>query len=475
MTSLQQHKWLSVITSIFLVFGVIFYTGVIPSYAADTNVSEQKVEDTSLTDAGSIQNIKNNISYGPIDFEAYMTEALKLAAPDSTTTGKEINIEQDTRDSRRLNSLLASNWLITRMVLFGISNIDSAAEKLAQGTHITQTYDALVPTAEETLMGTKYSGIDQYSEAIATRNTLAAEKEMLEKNKEAAALIKELSGKSGIQAGDTIYDRVSMIGIFLLACTFMLRLVGVMWRVFIGANRETESPMQMLLECVIKFIVFLAIIHFLKWGIVGLMMFSELVKNVIISATGTNGGSGELMANLQTLISAKNKLVAGAEPSVFQMLRDFSKWIAYVVCYIFYLITSAIITVMIVLGDVMMGVSAALGPLMVALAMVKGFEGWMDNFIRNIVQYALYMPIAAIYSVTMVMIFALVPDIGLITYIAISWAFFLGAIYIPNLAEAMSGSALAALAVGFVGKITTAALTASKMPIASLMKKIGGK
>ena len=118
-----------------------------------------------------------------------------------------------------------------------------------------------------------------------------------------------------------------------------------------------------------------------------------------------------------------------------------------------------------------MGISAAVGPLVIALAMIKGFEGWMDNYIRSVVTFSLYMPIAGIYAVAMCMIYALVPDMGFLTYITISWAFLLGAMKIPNLAEALSGTALATMLTSFAGKVVSAAMLAARLPFSRMLGK----
>ena len=469
-----------------------------PLYAdeniSDTSRSEQDVS-KEVTEKGLMQNITID-SFGALDAEKYMAEALRMSVPDSTAAGKDIRIESDSREAKMFNALLANNWVITRTVVFGMDGLDRAALNLSKGTHVAQKFDWDNQTKIQAASGTgktsaaTYTGdIDPKYDQIVT----SAEKQALERNKAIADDLLKIAAMPGIAKGNSIYDRVSLVAIFMLSFTLLLRLAGTTWSLFLGTNKQHESPGILYMQCFGKFIVFLAYILLLKYGVAALMMLSEIVRNVIIQATSATGasGNGDLAEQLQTLITTRNILAAGEDEPILisdsgvipKMAGLFAsiftegigntigQLIAWCLSRIFFWLTSVFITVMVILGDVMLAISAAIGPLVFAVAMIKGFEGWMDNYIRSIITFSLYMPIAGIYAVTMCIIYALVPDMGFLAYVTISWAFLLGAMKIPNLAEALSGTALATMATAFIGKLVSAAMMAARLPMGKLIGK----
>lgn len=455
---------ISLITAITLTFAQP--NGISIVHASETDRSEQEAP-AELTSEGTRALIQEGKTYGPIDAEAYMSAMLGMSAPDSSAVGKDKVIEGTSRESKMFNSLVANNWIITRTVLFGMSHLDSAADLLEKGEYITQKYDFENEMKMSAATGTKTDGTAKLSSPNSgVRNLSASEAYVLNQNKQIASNIRELASKPGIGAGNSIYDRTSILALALLAFTFALRLGGTVWTLFLGSNRNNESPGILFMGCVFRFMLCAALILFLKWAIAGLMMFSELVRNVIIATSSGGGGVGNLSEQLQTLLTTRNLLTAGEEPSLFNinLLNQLGQLLAWCVSRVFFWLTGTIITVMVILGDVMMAITAAIGPFVIAISMIKGFEGWLDNFIRSSVQFSFYLPIAGIYMVTMCIILALVPDIGFLTYMAISWAFLLGAMKIPNLAEALSGTALATMMTAFVGKLVTSAILAARLP-----------
>lgn len=478
-----------------LVVGLLVFS-VCPSYADEsagggTSRTEQEVSE-EMTEKGFAR--KSFKDFTAVDVKTYMEEMSKMSVPDATAKGKDLRIENNSREAKMFNALLANNWMITRTVVFGMSGLSEAADLLEKADHIKKNFDINQQMKMQAATGTKTEGEQQIptQQLNSQRPTSSEEAYMNLQNKEVVVKsLREIAQMPGINAGNSIYDRVSMIAIFLLCFTFLARIAGTTWSLYIGSNRQHESPGILYMECFAKFVVFVAYIYVLKYGIAALMLLSEMIRNAIICATSASGSSGvgDLSEQLQTLITSRNMLVSGDYPlvesdgkldlmlnSITEVLTNgignaIGKFIAWCVSRFYFWLTSIFITVMVILGDVMLAISAAVGPLVIALAMIKGFEGWMDNYIRSVVTFSLYMPIAGIYAVAMCMIYALVPDMGFLTYITISWAFLLGAMKIPNLAEALSGTALATMLTSFAGKVVSAAMLAARLPFSRMLGK----
>lgn len=388
--------------------------------------------------------------YGPVDINAHMRKMLDLAAS-SGTGGQNAELETNTRVSKMFATLLANDWLITRTVIFGFTGFDQAIATLKNTDALKQEIKdkemAAIAAAAGTITDTQMTHIR--GDMIFTTENKKKQFMIVDSAEKIAGKLEELSKMPGFSSSNTIFMRVSYLSFFLLFLTFGIRLANGLFKSLTG--RDEREQMSDVLEAVFRLILFVIYIFMLKWGIMGLLLFSEMLRNVILGISTTNTSS-DLAQNLHLMSNLKGQMM-GMDPNV--SFTDFAVYgaanvMSSITSYICYLVTGAIIFTMVLLGDVMMAITAVTGPLILAVSMIKGFEGWAENFLQSAFTFSLYMPIAGLYMLTMVMIHAIVPNISFIAYLTISYAFFFGAKNIPNLAEGMSGAAFATTATAAV-------------------------
>ena len=389
--------------------------------------------------------------YGPVDLTQHMQELLTLVEP-SGTTGVNAELENNSRVTKMFATLLSNNWLITRTVVFGFSGFDGAVNMLRNTDvlkkSIEESENKAIAAGAGSINDTQMTHIR--SDMVFSTQNQKKQYMILSQAEGIADGLEELSKMPGFSSNNTIFMRVSYISFFILFLTFMIRIANALFKSLTG--RDERSQLSDMLEAVFKLILFIIYIFMLKWGIMGLLLFSEMLRNVILGISTVNT-SGELAESLHLMSNLKGQMM-DMDPSVTildMVMYDTSGVITSITSYICYLITGAIIFTMVLLGDVMMAITAVTGPLILAIAMIKGFEGWAENWITSAFTFSLYMPIAGLYMLTMAMIHSIVPNVSFVAYLTISYAFFFGAKHIPNLAEGMSGAAFATLATASVG------------------------
>lgn len=389
--------------------------------------------------------------YGPVDINAHMQKMLLLVPP-SGVAGQNAELEANTRVMKMFSTLMANDWLITRTVLFGFTGFDQAITTLrntdALKEEIKQAELTAVAAGAGTIADTQKTHIR--GDMIYATENQKKQYLIVQGAEKIADKLEELSKMPGFSSTNTIFMRVSYIGFFVLFLTFGIRLGSGLFKGLTGRDERTQ--LSDVLESVFKLILYIFYIYMLKWGIMGLLLFSEMLRNVILGISTTNT-SADLAESLHLMSNLKGQMM-GMDPNltiVDYALYGGSYVMSAITSYICYVITGAIIFTMVLLGDVMMAITAVTGPLILAVSMIKGFEGWAENWVQSAFTFALYMPIAGLYMLTMAMIHAIIPNISFVAYLTISYAFFFGAKHIPNLAEGMSGAAFATVATAAVG------------------------
>lgn len=391
--------------------------------------------------------------YGPVDIHQHVRETLDLVGT-SNAAGTNAELETNTRVMKMFSTLMANNWLITRSVVFGFTGFDQAISLLQNTDALQKEIELRDKTAAAAASGainsTQQSHIKEEIGYVSPNQQ--KQNYILVNSKKIASELSELSKMPGFSSTNTLFMRVSYMSFFILFLTFSLRLANSLFKGLTG--RDEKAQLSEAFEAIFRLILFIIYIYMLKWAIMGLLLFSEMLRNVILGISTVNTSS-ELAQDLHMMSALKGQLVL-MDPNVTWLSviqYGTGKIVSSIMSYICYVITGAIIFTMVLLGDVMMAITAITGPMVLAISMIKGFEGWAENFVTSAFQFSLYMPIAGLYMLTMAMIHAIVPNISFIAYLTISYAFFFGATKIPNLSEAMSGAAFASMATAAAGQM----------------------
>lgn len=436
-------------------------TGKGASDAASRSVSEE------YTPEGRSKLIAAGDAYGPVDLSRHIDESLKLVNRGEDSVGKDKTVEEDSRAAEMYGSLIANNWMITRALVWGFTGLDEAADRLSDAEELKTALAEKDELRRRSAAGTNLTpaGLHGSFEETGYSSELASaeSKRILEENQKRAELAASLSEMSGVKSGDSIYDRIVIVAYMTVVFTFLIRLAQTLWSGFTGTEQHLSAALA---GCILKFIVCLLCIVSIKWAVAVLLTFSELIRNIILSIN-SGGADEDVIKQMQALGTARS-MIASASASGGSVFID---GLNAAMNRLLYLLSSAIVYVMVLLGDVMMGATACMAPLFVAVSMVKSFERWNDHVVVSIVQFALYLPIAAIYMQAMCIVYAVSPDMGFLAYLTIGFAFLLGATKIPNLAESMSGAASMALVAGFLSRLVKWSL----FSLASPVKKIIGK
>lgn len=391
--------------------------------------------------------------YGPVDINRHVRETLDLVGTD-TAAGENAELETNTRVMKMFSTLMANNWLITRSVVFGFTGFDQAVGLLQNTDALQKEIELRDKTAAAAASGaisnTQQSHIKQEIGYVDPNQR--KQNYIIANSKNIASELSKLSKMPGFSSDNTLFMRVSYMSFLILFLTFALRLANSLFKGLTG--RDEKAQISEAFEAVFRLILFVIYIYMLKWGIMGLLLFSEMLRNVILGISTVNTSS-QLAHDLHLMSLLKGQLVQ-MDPNVTLlslMQYGAGRAVSSVMSYICYVITGAIIFTMVLLGDVMMAITAITGPMVLAISMIKGFERWAENFVTSAFQFSLYMPIAGLYMLTMAMIHAIVPNISFIAYLTISYAFFFGAKKIPNLSEALSGAAFASMSTAAVGQM----------------------
>lgn len=457
---------------ILLLFFVLLLSP-LPASAADedSDLTDTEVSEELTTTGRTKLDIKE--AYGAVDLQAHIADILKLSVPGKQSSTKNAGIEADSRTAKMFASLMSNSWQITRVLVFGLTGLDETVNLLANDESLKQEL-ARRTQLQKLEMGGKWGGPNRdglnvepidYEFGGLDHKTM----QVIKDRKNIVEGINELKGIPGFTSNNSVYDRVARLSILLLTLFLAIRMINLIFNRILGVAQE-QSVAEELFECFLRYIIFIAFVLLVKWGIVALMMFSDMTRNVIIGAS-TNGGIEQIAEHMSTMTRVRGtlaKMGAGESLSIVNMANtgfDLTSMIRSSVSYLCYVMTGSIVYVMVILGDIMMGISAVLAPLILSISMIKAFSGWANNLFTSLVKYSLYLPIAAIYMLTMCMIQLLSPTTGFFSFFIISIAFLFGATKIPALADALSGAAGVALISGFLGKVVSYQLMAAKRGI----------
>lgn len=137
----------------------------------------------------------------------------------------------------------------------------------------------------------------------------------------------------------------------------------------------------------------------------------------------------------------------GKDQSLWKKLTSGLKYFGtYIISSIATALANAILTVLIVLADVMMAITLALGPLVIALSFIPQFENFLQQWIKGYVTFLFYQPLASIFQILNIVMMAVTLDSGFTPYLILCFCFIGACLKIPNIADGLSTSAVMSVA-----------------------------
>lgn len=369
---------------------------------------------------------------------AEVTEAMQaqLDALKAETEGEEIQYTDSVLDRNSLSYLLENRWLMTRMVLHGI-NLDGfqqAIQEVQKQTEISKEIDAYsmnqltsagvrgINVADELA---SYNATDRYTETV-------------------VEIHESLSDIPGVALGNTIFDRTRALGYLILMIGIMARLVFTAYKILTHQDVRSFETISTL----VKSMILLLVIAYLRPIIVAGLDLSDAAAAAI-----SGGDPSAIMKSAQDLLRVRSDIAAIGDGKVgilsLPSVRDIIGFVAYK-------IAAAVIYVLLILADVMMAITAAIGPIVMGISTVPAFERYISQWIRSFITFLFYGPLAVVYCILLVGIMAMGIDSSFLTFLVICIAYIIGATKVPSMAESMSGVALAGMAMGMAAIPATA-------------------
>lgn len=370
-----------------------------------------------------------------------------------------------------LEGVMSNQWIVTRSVVNGFGNIDGVigfikSDDVRRATVVDSIIsyymqknsawrdlgDNKVERNAEGLRRLVNEASVEYWEAHS--HSLDAQNEFTEQ----LTTLKN-AGFFGGGAG-SIMDKTMMIGAYLLGISLMARL---MYMAYESIVKETPQPLAWF-RVFFKFALFFLLIMFMKNMIMFGISMSDNVRNLISnSAFGDANSAGDIVGKL---LRAKVDYL-GIDPAI-SLVDLFSKtasmFIAQILGWLSYFIAAAVLFVIVLLGDIMMSITAIVGPIICAMSLMPSFEDNLGNWFKGYMTLLFYGPLAAVYSVMLVAILTIGLDTSALSFIIISISYIIGATNVPNMAKSLSGTVLAGLAIGLASmpmKFATGALGAA--------------
>jgi hypothetical protein len=265
--------------------------------------------------------------------------------------------------------------------------------------------------------------------------------------------------QGGFFSGDTIFKKMQFVGVMLLAVSVMVKLALMAYKAFI--EQETVLGVAWF-RAIFNFLVLMFLIMYAgRIAMFGISL-SDDIKNLILgwSFQGTNGISTvmDLMDSRMEFISIKMSF------SFVDFLKSAATtFLTYGLGWLGYFLASGAIFVLIIAGDVMMGLTVILAPVVCALSLIPGYENSIGGWLKNYISLLFYGPLAAVYVILLVGIMSIGMDTSPVAFIIITIAYVMGAVQIPNMARNLSGTVLAGVA-----------LSISAMPVNLAAKGVSG-
>ncbi|WP_303149552.1 peptidoglycan DD-metalloendopeptidase family protein [uncultured Cloacibacillus sp.] len=105
-------------------------------------------------------------------------------------------------------------------------------------------------------------------------------------------------------------------------------------------------------------------------------------------------------------------------------------------------LANVILMVLIVLADVLMALTIALGPLVIALSLIPQFENFLQNWIKGYITFLFYQPLASCFQILSMVMLIVTLDGGITPFLLLCACYIGACLKIPNIADGLSTSAV---------------------------------
>lgn len=438
-----------------LCFAAVIFGGFAPAWG-DTDTTSNK--EGAKYDVFKEINVTQTISD---KMKQKMDEAINGAVDDVKITDKGFLLE----------GVMSNQWIITRAVMNGfgdigntISQLESAEfKKAAILDTLIASYKQMNRTEGSGSLGLGSGGYDvnglrNYINSVDV-SKFEGTSAVLEAQKAFTGELRELQ-KLGFFGGgaDSVFSKTRMIAFYLLIISVMARLAFMAYESIV----KQQHPPLAWFRVFFKFAILILILIYMNKMILFGISMSDSVRDMITNSSfGNVESAGDVVGRL---LRAKVDYL-GIDPAISitdlfgksasMLLAQFLGWLSY-------FIAAAVLFVIVLLGDIMMALTAVVGPLICALSLMPSFENNFGHWFKGYITLLFYGPLAAVYSVMLVAILTIGLDTSALAFIIISVSYIIGATNVPNMAKNLSGTVLAGLAIGLASmptKFATGALT----------------
>ena len=390
-----------------------------------------------LTADGTSQLVKSGLE-PKVFFDAVMANVMRCITGDESSDEKDLDkiLKEITEYYNKQIEELKNRWgWVGGMVGF-TAGIDFQIQTLK--------------TERDNLVGKSLNAFDKQRIEDAAKRQEAIEIN-LRKMSEVGGLI----GVSGSAANDTIYTRMRLIALIVLFSAFFARILFMLFGSVIGSSRHgTLGPLALIFKMLFLILMILAVPNIAVFG----MKTSDIVRTFLLdpNASHTEYTPGQrtslALAELDDLITLRYKLHGSGE-QITQ--TTFADYFASGFIFIVGVCASAIVGAMLILGDVMMGITCCTGTLVLAMSMIPSCEKWTEHAAKAWLTYLIFAPMTSLFIIAMRILFTLTGGMTILTFVIVCVVCIKLMSDLPKMCEAMSSAVM-------TGVVATLALTPGK-------------
>ena len=391
--------------------------------------------------------------YGPLDMGQFIGKSIEEYIVFQQKKGK-----RETEVMGRgylIDNILTSQWVITRSVIHGFDNFQSALDRM-RSDDVTK---AIVYPHARTLhdtdtdsnwfaLGTAGQGVTEAKEELRLEDVDLNDQRLTDSgpyqaHKNYTDILEEVD-RGGFFRGATIFRKMQFFGMLLLFTAVMIKLALMAYGLLVDDDPpESVAWFRIFFKMILLMFIIMYSGRMIMFGI----SMADSVKNVILNGAFAGGNGMDTVMDLMDARMDYASTKMSMDLGTF-ITESVSTFIAYGLGWVGYFLASGALFVLIIAGDVLMGLSATVFPIVCALTLIPGFENSIGNWIKTYISLLFYGPLAAVYAVLLVGILTIGIDTSPVVFIIISVAFVMGAAQIPEMARGLSGTVLAGMAIG---------------------------
>lgn len=390
-----------------------------------------------LTADGTSQLVKSGLE-PKVFFDAVMANVMRCITGDESLDEKDVGkiLNEITEYYNKQIGELKNRWGWLGGMMGFTAGIDFRIQALK--------------TERDDLMGKSLNAFDKQRIEDAAKRQEAIEIN-LRKMSEVGGLI----GVSGSAANDTIYTRMRLISLIVLFSAFFARILFMLFGSVIGSSRHgTLGPLALIFKMLFLILMILAVPNIAVFG----MRTSDIVRTFLLdpNASHTEYTPGQrtslALAELDDLIKLRYELHGSGE-QITQ--TTFADYFASGFIFIVGVCASAIVGAMLILGDVMMGITCCTGTLVLAMSMIPSCEKWTEHAAKAWLTYLIFAPMTSLFIIAMRILFTLTGGMTILTFVIVCVVCIKLMSDLPKMCEAMSSAVM-------TGVVATLALTPGK-------------